>query len=149
MNWRVDSARVSNKTNNHHSSKSVWGFENALLLKDTRGIKAYIRMRAGLVEIPRRPDTSVCGLCFSHLPTTALALWECLSLEAPRKNFLRSLELADHSLYRAILAASPTNAMHIVLGKGVEMVPEANWEKIQDLCIMYIAEVVRIMDPRD
>jgi hypothetical protein len=34
----------------------------------------------------------------------------------------------------------------MVLGKGVEMVPEANWEKVQDLCIMYIAEVVRIMD---
>jgi hypothetical protein len=117
VNWRVDSACVSNKTNNHHISKSVWGFENALLLRETRGIKAYIRMRAGLVEIPRRPGTSVCGLCLSHLPTTALTLWECHSLRAPRKHFLRSLELVDQSLYRAILAASFTNAMHMVLGK--------------------------------
>jgi predicted NAD-dependent protein-ADP-ribosyltransferase YbiA (DUF1768 family) len=70
-------------------------------------------------------------------------------LKAPRKNFLRSLEFADHSLYRAILAVSPTYAKHMILGKGVETVPEANWKKVQDLCIMYIAEVERIMDLRD
>ena len=80
-----------------------------------------------------------------YLSLWTMFLWECHCLKAPRKYFLRGLELADQSLY----AASPTNAMHMVLGKGVEMVPETNWEKVQDLCIMYIAEVERIMDLRD